>query len=141
MINGSKVLTQRYRVQISTPLIITIIYIQGRSQEWILGGPGCNRNILNIILKSVGYKIINFHISSYTWTCWEFNWNSKHVRNKKIEKRKRQKKNNYTHKTVFTWFGNLPTSKELQGFHYYKRKLQCAITVFFFLKNNKKTKP
>ena len=25
--------------------------------------------------------------------------------------------------------------------HYYKRKLQCAVTVFFFLKNNKKTKP
>ena len=49
---------------------------------------------------------------------------------KKIEKRKRQKKNNHTHKTVFTWFGNLPTSPELQGFHYYKRKLQCAVTVF-----------
>ena len=30
------------------------------------GGPGCNRNLLNIILKSIGYKIINFHISSYT---------------------------------------------------------------------------
>ena len=31
-----------------------------------LGGPSCNRNLLNIILKSIGYKIINFHISSYT---------------------------------------------------------------------------
>ena len=98
-------------------------------------------DLLNIILKSIGYKIINFHISSYTWTCWEFNRNFKPVRNKKIEKRKRQKKNKYTHKTVFTWFGNLPTSTELQGFHYYKRKLQCVVTVFFFLKKNKMTKP
>ena len=32
------------------------------------------------------------------------------------------KKNNHTHKTVFTWFGNLPTSIELQGFHYYQGK-------------------
>ena len=60
---------------------------------------------------------------------------------KKYRKKKRQKKNNHTHKTVFTWFGNLPTSTELQGFHYYKRKLQCAVTVFFFLKKNKMTKP
>ena len=63
------------------------------------------------------------------------------VKQKKIEKTKCQKKNNHMHKTVFTWFGNLPTSTELQGFHYYKRKLQCAVTVFFFLKNNNKTKP
>ena len=92
---------------------------------------GCNRNILNIILKPIRYKIINFHISSYTWTCWEFNRNFKPVRNKKIEKTKRQKKNNHTHKTVFTWFGNLPTSTELQGFHYYKKKIiMCGYSVF-----------
>ena len=118
-----------------------VCVIRGVAKNEHLGGPGCNRNILNIILKSIGYKIINFHISSYTWTYWEFNRNFKHVRNKKIEKRKRQKKNNHMHKTVFTRFGNLPTSTELQGFHYHKRKLQCAVTVFFFLKKNKMTKP
>ena len=37
------------------------------------------------------------------------------------------------HKIVFTWFGNLPTSMELQGFHYYQRKIQSAATVFFSL--------
>ena len=39
---------------------------RGVARNEYLGGPGCNRNILNIILKSIGYKIINFHISSYT---------------------------------------------------------------------------
>ena len=63
------------------------------------------------------------------------------MRNKKIEKRKRQQKNNHTHKIVFTWFGNLPTSTELQKFHYYKRKLQCAVTVFFFSKTTKRQNP
>ena len=53
-----------------------IIYIKKKSLEIIadkgvarnnyLGGPGCNIDILNIILKSIEYKIINFHISSYT---------------------------------------------------------------------------
>ena len=113
---------------------------RGVARNKYLRGLGCNRDILNIILKSIGYKIINFHISLYTWTCWEFNRNSKPVRNKKIEKTKHQKKNNHTHKTIFTWFGNLPTSTELQGFHYYQRKLQCAAIVFFFFKNNNKTK-
>ena len=36
------------------------------------------------------------------------------------------KKNNHKHKTVFTWFGNLPTSTELQGFHYYQGKIQSV---------------
>ena len=39
---------------------------RGVARNEYLGGPSCNRNILNIILKSIGYKIINFHISSYT---------------------------------------------------------------------------
>ena len=39
---------------------------RGVARNEHLGEPGCNRNILNIILKSIGYKIINFHISSYT---------------------------------------------------------------------------
>ena len=37
---------------------------------------------------------------------------------KKIEKT-HAKESNHTHKTIFTWFGNLPTSTELQRFHYY----------------------
>ena len=28
-----------------------------------------------------------------------------------------------THKTIFTLFGNLPTSTELQGFHYSQGKI------------------
>ena len=30
------------------------------------------------------------------------------------------------HKTIFTWFGNLPTSTELRGFHYYQGKYNSA---------------
>ena len=30
------------------------------------------------------------------------------------------------HKTKFTWFGNLPTSTELQGFHYKIRRYNSA---------------
>ena len=45
------------------------------------------------------------------------------MRNKNIEKtnakQEKKKKNNHTHKTIFTWFGNLLTSMKLQGFHYY----------------------
>ena len=54
------------------------------------------------------------------------------MRNKKIEKT-HAKENNYIHKTIFTWFGNLPTSTELQGFHYYQGKIKSAATNFFFL--------
>ena len=43
------------------------------------------------------------------------------------------------HKTVFTWFGNLPMSTELQGFHYYQGKIQSAATVFFSLSKNTTT--
>ena len=44
----------------------TICVFRGVARNNYLGGPGCNIDILNIILKSIGYKIINFHISSYT---------------------------------------------------------------------------
>ena len=30
------------------------------------------------------------------------------------------------HKTIFTWFGNLPTSTELHGFHYKIRRYNSA---------------
>ena len=44
---------------------------------------------------------------------------------------KEKKKKNHTHKTIFTWFGNLPTSTELQGFHYYQRRVQkCDYKIF-----------
>ena len=35
-----------------------------------------------------------------------------------------------THKIVFTWFGNLSTFTELQGFHCSQGKIQCNSTVF-----------
>ena len=44
-----------------------------------------------------------------------------------------------THKTVFTWFGNLPTSMELQEFHYSHGKIQSVAVQFFSLKNDIKT--
>ena len=43
------------------------------------------------------------------------------MRNKQIEKT-HVKENNHMHKTIFTWFGNLPKSTELQGFHYKIRR-------------------
>ena len=48
---------------------------------------------------------------------------------------KKAKKNNHTHKTIFMWFGNLPTSTKLQEFHYYQGKVQSAATIFLTLKN------
>ena len=53
---------------------------------------------------------------------------------KKIKKT-HAKENNHTYKTIFTWFGNLPTSTELQGFHYYQRKIQSAAIDILTLKN------
>ena len=46
------------------------------------------------------------------------------MRNKTNRENIRQRKNNHTYKIIFTWFGNLPTSTELQGFHYYQGKIQ-----------------
>ena len=42
------------------------------------------------------------------------------------------KKNNYTDKTIFTWFGNLPTFTELQESHYYQEKIQSVVVHGFF---------
>ena len=44
---------------------------------------------------------------------------------KQIEKT-HVKENNHTHKTIFTWFGNLSTSTKLQGFHYKIRRYNNA---------------
>ena len=51
------------------------------------------------------------------------------------------KENNHTHKTKFTWFGNLSTSTKLQGFHYYQGKYKVRLHCFSLLKddNNNKT--
>ena len=48
----------------------------------------------------------------------------------KIEKNICQRKI-ITHKTVFTWFGNLLMSTELQGFHYSQKNTKCGSTIFF----------
>ena len=42
------------------------IVVRGVVRNTYLGGPGCNRDIPNIIFKSIGYKIINFLILLYT---------------------------------------------------------------------------
>ena len=56
----------------------------------------------------------------------------------KIEKNIHERKI-ITHKTVFTWFGNLPMSTELQGFHYFQGKnTECGSTIFFSLKKGHK---
>ena len=60
------------------------------------------------------------------------------MRNKKIEKTD-AKENNHTHKTIFTWFGNLPTSTELQRFHYYQEKRNTRYGYNFFLLTLKNT--
>ena len=48
------------------------------------------------------------------------------MRNKTDLKKTHAKEKNHTHKTIFTWFDNLPTSTELQGFHYYQGKYNSA---------------
>ena len=50
----------------------------------------------------------------------------------KIEKT-HTKENNYTHKTIFTWFGNLSISTKLQEFHYYQGKYKGWLQCFFTL--------
>ena len=47
------------------------------------------------------------------------------MRNKTNRENTRQR-NNYTHKTIFTWFGNLPMSTELHGFYYKIRRYNSA---------------
>ena len=51
-----------------------------------------------------------------------------------------QKKNNHTHKIVFTWFGNLPTSMKLQGYHYYQGRIQST-SVGYNIFSISKTQP
>ena len=60
-----------------------------------------------------------------TYCCREFDQNLNLWETKNRENT-RQRKKNHTHKTIFTWFGNLPTSTELQGFHYYQGRIQST---------------
>ena len=55
-----------------------------------------------------------------------FNPKFQPVRNKTNRENTHVKENNHKHKTIFTWFGNLPTSTELQGFHYKIRRYNSA---------------
>ena len=78
----------------------------------------------------------NLHLSPIIMiihTCRELTRNSQPVRNKKKKKKQRKhtpKKNNHMHKTIFTWFGNLPTSTKLQRFYYYQEKnTKCSYSV------------
>ena len=48
------------------------------------------------------------------------------------------KKKIITQKTVFTWFNNLPTSTELQGFHNSKGKIQDVAVQFSHSKTTSK---
>ena len=44
------------------------------------------------------------------------------------------------HKPIFTWFGNLPTSTELQGFHYYQGRIHSTkLRLQYFLSLIKNT--
>ena len=52
------------------------------------------------------------------------------------------KENNHTYKTIFTWFGNLPISTELQRFYYYQgNKIQSAATVFSISQERQQPNP
>ena len=59
---SSNIVLRFIHYNVSSPFPIT----RGVARNTDLGGPGCNRNIPNIIFKSIGYKIINFHILLYT---------------------------------------------------------------------------
>ena len=77
------------------------------------------------------YFLHNIYWSSFSTkreiVCRELHWNPNLWEAKQIEKtHAKEKKNNYMHKTIFTWFGNLPTSTELQGFYYYQGKYNSA---------------
>ena len=79
------------------------------------------------MIEQTRLDIINyFDANSFgCYGCREFNQNPNLWETKQIEKT-HAKENNHTHKTIFTWFGNLPTSMELQGFYYYQGKYNSA---------------
>ena len=105
------------------------------------------RKLFKKLLESAGFCIStalrrDLHIEKLLWLCvpkvlyWatticigaccrEFNQNSNLWETKQIEKT-HVKENNYTYKTIFTWFGNLPTFTELQGFHYKIKRYNSA---------------
>ena len=82
------------------------------------------------------YVLPSFQMNVWVRLWWEIfrelNRNSE-TYEKQNRENTRQTKNNHTHKIVFTWFGNLPMSTELQGFHYYQgqKNTKCSSIVFF----------
>ena len=72
-----------------------------------------------------GLTVKEFYLCKDDPVCREFNQNSNLWETKQIEKT-HAKENNHTYKTIFMWFGNLPTSTELQGFHYKIRRYNSA---------------
>ena len=57
---------------------------------------------------------MNVWVRLWREICRELNRNSK-TYEKQNRENTRQTKNNHTHKIVFTWFSNLPTSRGVQG--------------------------
>ena len=49
--------------------------------------------------------------------CRELARNSQTYEKQNRKNTRKKKKFNYTCKTIFMWFGNIPTFIELQGFH------------------------
>ena len=86
-------------------------------------------SIFRSLFNARARSIFSLNRWSYLFDLWkccrEFNQNSNLWETKQIEKR-HVKENNHMHKTIFTWFGNLPTSTELQGFHYKIRRYNSA---------------
>ena len=66
------------------------------------------------------FRTSEFTTHRSSLSCRELTQNSQTYEKQNKEKHMpKKKKKNHTHKIVFTWFSNLPTSTELQGFHYY----------------------
>ena len=78
-----------------------------------------------IVFGSFGLQLLFQAAKQFITKCREFNQNSNLWETKQIEKT-HAKENNHTHKTIFTWFGNLTTSTELQRFHYKIRRYNSA---------------
>ena len=53
----------------------------------------------------------------------------------KIEKTHAKEKQLHAQDNIY-WFGNLPTSMELQKFYYYQGKVQSVATIFLFHKKH-----
>ena len=99
---------------------------------------------LNFVQHNKEHPCVLFcqKMSIASTACRELTRNFQLVRYKKQRKHTPKKKNNHTYKIIFTWFGNLSMSMELQGFHYYQGKnTKCGSIMFQSLKHDNKTNP